>query len=235
MASKVETSFGFRLAKAQELASHLESFSNYIPVAPDFSLAAYQQLIANIFESNSQVAEALSHFSRAADERQQTFCLSPEGMIKRLPFISGYVRALFGKKSVEVEMVSSKINKIRGVKTNKLKKDQEGEFISQSQASYGSMIQNYSNLIDTLISFGASYSPPATSKIGITTLQALMTQMNNSTETVNHAYGALKIAQDKRLGQYTVLHSRSLRIKETVKALYGVSSAEYKLIKGLKI
>lgn len=132
-------------------------------------------------------------------------------------------------------MVAAKINKIRGVKNSRLKKDQEGEFVSQSQASYGSMIQNFSNLIDTLISFGSPYAPPAGSKVEIATLQTLMTQLNNRTEAVNQAYGALKMVQDKRREQYEILHNSSMRIKETVKALYGVSSAEYKLIKGLKI
>lgn len=40
MISKIETSLGSRLANAQKLASHLEEFTNYIPVAPEFSLTA---------------------------------------------------------------------------------------------------------------------------------------------------------------------------------------------------
>ena len=155
-------------------------------------------------------------------------------MLKRLTPISAYTKALFGKTSKEAELVVALVNKLRGEKTNKYKKDETGEWVSQSQRSYGSMTHNFSNLIDTLISFGATYAP-STDNITIDKLQELLEQLNESSEKVTQSYSKLKTQQDIRVAQYEDLTSRSSRIKETIKSIYGVSSTEYKLIKGLKI
>ena len=96
------------------------------------------------------------------------------------------------------------------------------------------MTQNFSALIDTLTSFGAAYAP-STDNIKIVKLKALLTQLNDSNEAVTQTYGILKTQQDNRAEQYDKLTTRSSRIKETIKSIYGTSSTEYKLIKGLKI
>ena len=96
------------------------------------------------------------------------------------------------------------------------------------------MTQNFSALIDTLTSFGAAYAA-STDNIKIVKLKALLTQLNNNNEAVTQTYGILKTQQDNRTNQYDTLTSHSSRIKETVKSIYGTTSTEYKLIKGLKI
>ena len=234
MASTTEKTYGSRLANAQKLATHLTGFTDYAPATPECSLTNYQTLITDITTNNSEIANFSSLFSTDAQDRQELFIESPTGMLKRLTPISAYTKALFGKTSKEAELVVALVNKLRGEKTNKYKKDETGEWVSQSQRSYGSMTQNFSDLIDTLISFGAPYAP-STDNITIDKLKELLEQLNESSEKVTQSYGKLKMQQDVRVTQYEDLTSRSSRIKETVKSIYGVSSTEYKLIKGLKI
>lgn len=234
MASTSEKTFGSRLTNAQKLATHLATFTDYVPAIPECSLAAYNTLITDITTTNTTLATALANFATSAEARQQLFSKSPDSMIKCLSPISAYVIALYGKTSKEAELVVALVNKLRGEKTDKFKKDETGEWVSQPQRSYGSMTQNFSTLIDTLTSFGATYAP-STDNIKIVKLKALLTQLNNNNEAVTQTYGILKTQQDNRTNQYDTLTSHSSRIKETVKSIYGTTSTEYKLIKGLKI
>ena len=234
MASTSEKTFGSRLTNAQKLATHLATFTDYVPAIPECALDAYNTLITDITATNTTLATALANFATSAEARQQLFSKSPDSMIKRLSPIASYVKALYGKTSKEAELVVALVNKLRGEKTDKYKKDETGEWVSQSQRSYGSMTQNFSALIDTLTSFGATYAP-STDNIKIVKLKALLTQLTTSNEAVTQTYGILKTQQDNRAEQYDTLTTRSSRIKETVKSIYGTSSTEYKLIKGLKI
>lgn len=234
MASTSEKTFGSRLTNAQKLATHLATFTDYVPAIPECALDAYDTLITDITATNTALATAFANFATSAEARQQLFSKSPDSMIKRLSPIASYVKALYGKTSKEADLVVALVNKLRGEKTDKYKKDETGEWVSQSQRSYGSMTQNFSALIDTLTSFGATYAP-STDNIKIVKLKALLTQLTTSNEAVTQTYGILKTQQDNRAEQYDTLTTRSSRIKETVKSIYGTSSTEYKLIKGLKI
>lgn len=234
MASTSEKTYGSRLANAQKLASLLATFVGYTPATPECSVPGYQALIADITNLNTTLATNAATFSTLAEQRQQLFSKSADGMIKRLSPTAAYVKALYGKNSKEAELVVALVNKLRGEKTDKLKKDTEGEWVSNSQRSYGSMTNNFSSLIDTLVSFGATYAP-SNPNINLAELNELLSNLNTTNNAVTQAYGKLKTSQDSRTLQYEQLSDRSARIKETVKSIYGTSSTEYKLIKGLKI
>ena len=111
-------------------------------------------------------------------------------MIKRLSPISAYVKALYGKTSKEADLVVALVNKLRGEKTDKYKKDETGEWVSQSQRSYGSMTQNFSAIIDTLTSFGDTYAP-STDNIKIPNLNDLLSQLIDSNEAVTQTTGVI--------------------------------------------
>lgn len=234
MASVIEKTFGSRLANAQKLATHLATFTDYAPATPDCALDAYNALITDMTSTNSALASALADFSASADDRKQLFSNGPDSMIKRLAPIAAYLKALYGKESKEVEIVTALINKLRGEKTDKFKTDDSGDWVSRSQRSYGSMTHNFSALIDTLSTFGATYAP-SSDKIKIPKLTELLTALNDANDTVTHKYGILKTHQDKRVEQYDTLSERTGRIKDTIKSIYSPTSSEYKLIKGLKI
>jgi len=234
MASNSEKTFGSRLFNAEKLATHLANFVAYTEVSPECKLSEYNNLIAQIKTNNNLIATNLSQFSLAVETRQNLFLNNATSLNKTLSPIASFVKAKFGKTSKHATDIVSLVNKIRGEKTDKLKKDEEGEFVSQSERSFGSKTQHFTDIIATLTSYGADYAPtnPA---INIAGLNAKLTALIDSNTNVTTAYGILKPSKDLRIVQYEDLNKRSQTIKETIKSQYGVQSSEYKLIKGFKI
>ena len=81
---------------------------------------------------------------------------------------------------------------------------------------------------------GSNYNP-INEVIKIPALQAKITAINQANNVVASTYGLLKVSADLRNTQFEQLSEATQRIKESVKSQYGVSSVEYKLIKGLKV
>lgn len=234
MASSNEKTFGSKIANADTLATHLTTFTTYAPVRPEESVVNYKALIATIKTNNNLVASTKTTYSQATDKRVKLFTKNTDSMLKTLAPIAGQIRAKFGKSSKEAEYIASLITKIRGESSKKLKKDDEGEFVSQSERSYGSQTQTFTDIITTLTTYGTDYAPTNV-KIKLTALNTQLTALTTANTAVTTAYGAYKPAKDNRQTQYADLKDRSNRIKESVKSQFGTSSNEYKLIKGLSI
>ena len=126
------------------------------------------------------------------------------------------------------------VNKIRGEKKDKLKKDEEGEFVSQSERSYGSQTQHFADIISTITSYGADFTP-SNPKITLAELNTQLTALTDANTGVTTAYGLLKPTKDLRTALYEDISKRSQTIKDSVKSQYGVQSTKYKLIKVYKI
>jgi hypothetical protein len=234
MASNSEKTFGSRLFNAEQIAIHLASFVGYIEVTPECKLSEYKNLITQIQNNNNTIASSTSQFSLAVEIRQKLFTKNADSLNKSLSPIASYVKAKFGKTSKHATEVISLVNKIRGEKTNKLKKDEEGEFVSQSARSYGSQTQHFADIISTLTSYGSDYSP-SNPKISLAELNAQLTALMDANTGVTTSFGQLKPAKDLRTTQYEDLNQRTQKIKDSVKSQYGLKSTEYKLIKGYKI
>lgn len=234
MASNNEKTFGSKIANAETLASNLTTYATYAPVRPEESVVNYKALITSIKTNNSTVASTQTTYSQATDKRVKLFTKNPDSMLKTLTLIGGQVKAKFGKTSKEAEYITNLILKVRGESTKKLKKDNEGEFVSQSERSYGSMTQTFNDIITTLTTYGTDYAP-ANAKIKLPALNTQLTAITAANAAVTVAYSAYKPAKDLRQVQYADLKDRSSRIKDSVKSQFGLSSNEYKLIKGLTI
>jgi hypothetical protein len=234
MASTNEKTFGSKIANADTLATHLTTFTTYVPVRPEESVVNYKLLIAAIKSNNTLVASTQTTYSQATDKRVKLFTKNTDSMLKTLAPIAGQIKAKFGKTSKEAEYIASLIIKIRGESSKKLKKDEEGEFVSQSERSYGSQTQTFNDIITTLTTYGTDYAP-ANVKIKLPALTAQLTALTAANTAVTTAYGAYKPVKDKRQTQYADLKDRSTRIKDSVKSQFELTSNEYKLIKGLTI
>lgn len=234
MASQSEITFGSRIFNAEKLSNNIDTFPAYNPVAPDVTPATYKTLIQTIKSNNALVATKSSDFSLAVDNRQLFFAKAPDSLSKLLSPISSYIRAKFGKTSKQYADIIALVTKIRGEKTSKLKKDEEGEFVSQSERSYGSQTQHFADIIAILTSYGTGYTP-TNPKIDITALNDYLTILTDANNTVTAIYAPLKTAKDLRLEQYADLKDRSNRIKDGIKSQYGFKSTEYDIVKGYKI
>lgn len=234
MASQTEITFGSRINNAEQLATHLATFEAYTPVSPECSVGEYTSLVQDIKTNNTSIASNTSTFSLAVENRVKLFTKNADSLNKLLSPISSFVKAKFGKTSKQATDIASIVTKIRGEKTDKLKKDAEGEFVSQSERSYGSQTQHFADIIATVENFGADYIP-TNEAIQLPKLNELLAQLTTANTTVTSAYGQLKPAKDLRTTQYADLKNRTNRIKDSIKSQYGVKSTEYVLIKGYKI
>ena len=234
MASTSEVTIGAKVANAEKLLTHLKSFVGFNPPTPELSGTELNTRIDKIKSQNIDAAGTAQTYSAAVDTRQKLFQKDSDSLIKILPSLGATVRSAFGKTSKEAADVASLITKIRGVKTKKPDKDATAEFVSQSERSFGSMTQNYSDLIVRLEKYGANYNP-SNATIKLAALKDKLTKLTDANNKVTASYGAFKGARDTRLVLYKDLTAITQRIKDAVKSQYGLKSTEYALVKGLKV
>ena len=234
MSSNSEKTFGSRLQKAAQIATLLPTFNGYAEVTPECSILNYEAHIQSIKLNNDAVATSSSQFSLSVDQRTQIFNKNSNSLGKLLSPISAYIKAKFDKTSKQANDIVALINKIRGEKTTQLKKSATGEFVSQSQRSFGSRTKHLADIIANLENYGSEYAP-ANPEIRIVPLKALEINLTNANNLVTSTYSLSKTKKDLRQVQYDDLSQRSTRIKNSVKSQYGPQSSEYKLIKGFNI
>jgi len=241
MASFSENTFGARIANAEAISTHLKSFTGFVAPTTDTSVANYDTLIAALKTTNAAIATQKLAYSTAVDTRASLFFKTPNSVEKLLSPITSTVKATLGKSSKQATDIATIAVKIRGEKKKKdetpvvaestaAKKDP----VSQSERSYGSMTQHFSDLISTLTALGTNYAP-VNDDLKLTALNAKVTTIKTANNSVTATYGALKTSVDSRQIAYNELAEKTLRIKDAVKSQYGVKSTEYNLIKGLKV
>ena len=187
-----------------------------------------------LLSTNTEVATKIQTYSMTIDAKQKIFLKAPNSISKIVTPVIANVRSIFGKNATETQNITNYITKIRGIKVARSSTTENSQTVSQSERSYGTLLQTFSDLITTLATFGANYSP-ANAECSVTELtqkRDLATQIN--TKSIQD-FGALKIARESRTAKYEQLSQLCQRFKETVKAQYGTQSVEYKLVKGLKI
>ena len=234
MASSSEATLGAKIANAEKILTNLKSFVGYAPPDDLLSVKSLEEFIKEIKLKNNATASTIQIYSEAVDKRQILFQKSDTSLIKILPLISATVRASFGKTSKEAKTIATMVAKIRGAKAKKISKDATTNVVSQSEKSYGSMTQNFSDMIATLEIYAAKYSP-INAEITIEALKEKLALLNETNVGVTATYGKQKENRDDRSELYTTLNAITQRVKDTVKSQYGQSSTEYKLIKGIKV
>jgi hypothetical protein len=234
MASTSEVTIGAKVANAEKIATHLKAFVGYAPSDPTLAAASLDNLISSTKTKNTETAAATQDYSFAVDNRQKLFQKDPTSLIKVMSPIGAAIRSAYGKTSKEAKDIAAMVTKIRGIKVKKASTEPNAEFVSQSERSYGSMTQNFSDMITTLEKYGDLYRP-ANAAIRVDTLKEKLTNLNLANVAVTSSYGQLKEKRDDRLDLYKQLTAITQRIKDAVKSQYGLKSTEYNLIKGLKV
>jgi hypothetical protein len=234
MASNSEITFGARLNNAEKLFTHLQSFTGYAPPNATQSAANLGTLITNIKTQNNSAAGDAQSYSAAVEKRQRLFQKDNDSLVKIMSPIAAAIRAAFGKTSKEAADITSMVTKIRGEKVKKSSTEPNAEFVSQSEKSYGSMTQNFADMIATLAKYDGNYKP-ANDTIKLPALTDKLAQLTQANTDVAAAYGKLKETRDDRITLYKTLTDLIQRIKDAVKSQYGIKSTEYVLVKGLKV
>ena len=240
MASTSENTFGSILRRAQDLLTYILGFVGYNPPRAQESTAGMTTLINSIIAINATESSQYANYRSAVDARQIAFINRPGSIDKLLSPIKGAVDAQYGKKSAEAIIINSIIKKMRSTKLPKTPSSTTvpteaslAKVISQSERSYGSMTQSFNDIINSLTQF-VGYNPTNNS-LKVASLQTTATQITALNNAVAQKIQLLNATRSGRHVFYSDLKDRVQRIKSYVKAQYGTSSPEYKLIKGIKI
>jgi len=237
MTSTVENTFGSKLRNAQDLITFVQGFAGYAPPRAQESLASMNALITNIVSTNNTLANTQQQYALAVRNRQDAYRGTANSIEKLLSPLKGAVEAQYGKNSKESIAVAGIVKAMRATKLIKLPADPtkgtQESTLSQSERSYGSIIQSFNSLIGSLQQF-AGFNP-SNPNLRIPALQSTAAQINILNNTVAQRIQTLKANQTNRNTLYTDLKDRVQRIKAYVKAQYGISSTEYNLVKGIKV
>lgn len=234
MQSKSELSFGARANNAAKVRDNIQSFNNYNPPRNNETVENYSMLIQRAEESNTAVAVAVDKYNQATQARYNAFRLNEISVLKLLSPISRAVLAHYGKDSREAKTIMNIVTNMRAGKL--LKKTNENgneQSISQSEQSYGSILQSFKNLIATLGNFDG-YNPSRT-ELKINTLTTFSNSLDALNQAVNISIASLREKRQIRNDYYIELNDSVKRIKAYVSAQYGINSIEYKSIKGLRV
>jgi hypothetical protein len=230
MKSTSERTFGSKLANAEKVSVNLKTFVGFTPPTAETTIPSYDAVIASLKTENTGVATKKSNYSISVELRQKLFYKEKDSVIKMLAPITAAVRAKLGRNSKQVADITALVTKIRGIKKAKGKDPkatdaakEDTTAISHSEKSYGSISQTFSDYA------------PANSALKITALQTKLAAITVASNSVTNNYGLLKTNYVSRSSVYSDISERTQRIKEQVKSQYGVSSTEYKLIKGLVV
>ncbi|MDO4703221.1 hypothetical protein [Tannerella sp.] len=237
MVNYSETGFGAKLRKAQDVVHYIGQFDGYNPPRSEETIGGMNDLLNQIIAANAEVVHMQQLYKGSTTKRIQMYRDMDSSIMKLLPSISGAVEAQYGKDSIESNSIKALIKKMRVTGVAKSPKDPtagpETKSISRSEQSFGSLIQNFNNII-TILSELTGYNPSNT-KLSVDSLKTLSQEATNLNNLVAKYISDLKTVKAKRLGLYNDLHDRVRRIKAYVKAQYGYSSEQYKMIKGIAV
>ena len=232
MASQSQASFATRLSKGKKLYQLLNSFPGYAPDVPEFAPQTFKAMLEAMTVAQAQHTEAHHSFAEAAKQRRIVFSENPNSLLKTITLINAYIRGKFQKDSQIYADVNSLVKKIRGEKPVRITRDADTEMISRSEKSYGSQAEYLGDLITLATQLGADYTP-TNSAIKLAKLKELHAQILQLNDQASVKLAAFKPKVVERQNNFEQLNTTAKRIKDMVKAQYGVDSIEHKLVKGL--
>ena len=98
-------------------------------------------------------------YSASVTEKQNIFLKDSNSISKIVTPIIANVRSIYGKNATETENIMNLVTKIRGIKVARSSSTENTDTVSQSERSYGTILQTFSDIITTLTIFGTNYSP----------------------------------------------------------------------------
>jgi len=228
-----EKSFGQRLLMAQNMTRYIAQFVNYTPPRTQETAAQMLALTNNIISANNTESVKRQGYNTAVTNRIQAVKLAPTSVQKVLTRIANAIKAQYGTESTEYEQVRNRIANMRAQKLRNILA-REGAAIAETQVSvseqsYGSITAYFADLVQVISQF-SGYNP-GSSLLTLANLQAQVANVQLLNTRVADNLSAMKTAKASRRALYEELADRMLRIKNYVRAAYGLNSNEYRLIK----
>ncbi len=233
MPSQSEASYGARLRHAQQILSFIQTYPTYAPPRQEESIANFAAFLQNITDTNTAETVYKQNYNTAVAARYALCKIADNSISKSLVPIRAVVLSQYGKNSVEFKQINTIVAKMR--KGNILHTVAADKItpvkISQSQQSYGSQSKLFSDIIATLSTL-PNYNP-SNPALQIVELQTVLDQTLTLSDSVSLNYARYIQTNSSRAQLYAELSDRIQRIKNYVKAQYGLDSVEYRFIRNL--
>ncbi|HEV2842929.1 MAG TPA: hypothetical protein VGW39_16530 [Chthoniobacterales bacterium] len=243
-----ERTFGNRLEHGRALQVALDKIAGYSPDNANLTPTKFKQHLDAVEAANNTVASSSQTLSDARTSRRLAYFGDVKQGVPGLATLAARVRDTPGSMAggkhspsyKQIQRLTQKISNYRPPKKpvtappggpNANKKE-----ISQSEASYGSLVQAGRDLAAAAAQV-PGYNPTATD-LQPAALTASMTALANHNKTVTTALVEVRNAVAARAelydGEQTGLKSQFQQAKAAVAAQFGRRSAEYKTIVGLR-
>ncbi len=248
MASTSEQTYGNRLQHGRDLATALTGITGYKPDNTDLTAANLDALCDEVEQSNTGVAVKSQVLSDQRKLRRTAYFGDAKTGVPGLATLAGRVRDGVGampggKKSTSYPRIQKLTQKISGYKAPKKpvssspgQTPDERRKVSQSEASYGSLVQHGRDLA-AAVSKVAGYNP-GFPELAPEALAATMKTLSEHNDTVTKALMDADSAIKARSKMYeqpeTGLRARFQQAKAAVATQFGRRSAEYKSIASLR-
>ncbi len=213
----------------------------YSPVPAHLKLPALQARLASLKTLLNDVSAAKAANDAAISNRATWYGLLPDLVTRVLNMLK-----VLSPKSPVMNAVKSLVSKLRGKRLTDEPTNPDGSLgnmNSSSQTSAANKVMQMTNLINLLgqdAKWGPAAPPPGSDEPNLTLagLGAFRDEMSARTSAVNGTGAPLKQARDARDEALFDAEDGLLvvvqQIKAYVKAVFGVKSAEFKQITGLR-
>jgi hypothetical protein len=227
-----EKTLGSRLRKFKNMILYIVKWAVYKPALTQDSVENLQLLAKKLEAGNKANAANEKRYKDAVNARQLLFRKEPYSIQKILRLIRGAMLNQYKKNSSIYIQVSAMIKELRSTKLIKPPADpsnpENAHTISQSQQSYGSLTQGFSNIVTKLSEQGDYTSDnPELTIPGLVARVQLISQANDD---VANTLKDISDSRDQRNIDYEEMDAKIMRIKAYALSKYGVDSKEYKEI-----
>jgi len=238
MKSKIESSFGARLRRAEDALKMISGWTHYDPPREEEQFTALTALVSDIRRANDDEAVKHTLYTTAAATRSGVFLNNADSLRKMLARLRGAVEAVFEKNGTIALQVASAIKKLRPSAAAILHADpahpEEEKTMSQSQLSFGSLAKRFSDLVSNLEQSGGYSS--TTPGLTLESLRAKAAELNTVSDDTAQKLSAVIVSRNTRGGLYRDLADRLNHLKAYARTFAGGrNSIEYTSLLKLKI
>ena len=240
MSTTSERTYGSRLKNALTIANAIADLPDYSTDVAELQPLNFAAFLAIVVEDNKKRTQAETAYSTAVAARQKLVHKGELSILKMLTPLKAGVKARYGSKSNEFTKITAAV---KTMQTNKpveyTKQDIEDPTqtitvkVSQSQLSYGSITESFTNLVQNLEDLPNYDSPRDELKLAY--LQAQVAALNTLNSNVDTAFMQYKILQATRVTNYNIISDRANSIKAHLLSLYGKKSPIYTTVATLVV
>lgn len=247
MASTSEHTFGNKLQHGRNLKQTVDTIAGFTPDNPSLAPAAFGTFLDSVEAANDTAASTAQDLATARGDRRLGFFGDAGMNVPGLRTLAGRVRdhvaSTAGKKSAayrNIQKLTQKITNYRSpkkpVSSSPGTTPAEKKSISQSERSYGSMVQAGRDLA-AAVEQVPGYNPTA-ADLKPAALKTKMNALAGLNDNVAAALAEAQSAANARLALYdhpeTGLQALFQQLKAAIASQFGRRSAEYQAVAGIK-